>query len=401
MAVRRLSQIVKDLRLSWWAFFQKRCLVGFPWYWPSRPPGLPAMVEARRLVRKHFGVDHHPALRILARVPTALVWIPASFVHLLRIRYHRGQEMVPTRRMPGAIWAAIRHNILPGEYFGYQLWQPGRRENIDNYLYSNEASRLFKFLNQPMRSDPINDKLALKDMCKAHALPTPHVLAVFTPGGPLFDFECHLPPKHDLFVKSRFGISGRSAERLRWEGSCFVSNRGPRVAPNEVSAYLTMQACKQKRSLLVQPAYTNHPSLKVERDGALAAVRLVTGRSTAGVIVPLFGFIYFPRSDEIISQHGYVTLIDVANGHLMSPDWSATKGTVPNWDLALKHATAAHKVCSSLIFIGWDIAFTEQGPMLLEGNANWSADEFQSISGTPLGLTKFSDILTEIIEEMK
>ena len=77
--------------------------------------------------------------------------------------------------------------------------------NIDNYLYSNEAPRLFKVLNRPSQPDPIGDKLAFHEMCKAHALPTPAVLAAFAPTGKLLDFESGRPPKHDLFVKARTG----------------------------------------------------------------------------------------------------------------------------------------------------------------------------------------------------
>jgi hypothetical protein len=31
--------------------------------------------------------------------------------------------------------------------------------------------------------------------------------------------------------------------------------------------------------------------------------------------------------------------------------------------------------------------------MLLEGNVNWCADEYQRLEGKPLGHTKFADIL--------
>ena len=75
------------------------------------------------------------------------------------------------KRVPGALWAAIRHNILPSEYYAYGLWQPDRRMNIDNYLYSNEAARLFKVLNRPSQPDPISDKLAFYELCKAHGSP--------------------------------------------------------------------------------------------------------------------------------------------------------------------------------------------------------------------------------------
>ena len=46
------------------------------------------------------------------------------------------------------------------------------------------------------------------------------------------------------------------------------------------------------------------------------------------------------------------------------------------------------------------VAFTPDGPMILEGNTNWSAGTYQSLRGEPLGLTKFADILaTQLTSE--
>ena len=46
---------------------------------------------------------------------------------------------------------------------------------------------------------------------------------------------------------------------------------------------------------------------------------------------------------------------------LVLPDWSDAKA------LALR----AHRAIPGLDAIGWDMAFTERGPLLLEGNAWW------------------------------
>ncbi len=174
----RYSKILRleALRHRWWVFFNNRCLVGFPWFWPSRPPGQTAMVAARRLVRRRFGAGHNPALRRLAQFLATLAWPPAVLIHVWQIRRYRGKGAVPLQRLPGAVWVALRHNVVPGEYFAYELWRPDRRENIDNYLYSNEAPRLFKILNRAHQPDPIADKLIFHDMCVAQGLPTPPCL---------------------------------------------------------------------------------------------------------------------------------------------------------------------------------------------------------------------------------
>ena len=73
----------------------------------------------------------------------------------------------------------------------------------------------------------------------------------------------------------------------------------------------------------------------------------------------------------------------------------AKAGPLPDWEGLLQCIKIAHRACSNLIFVGWDAAFTPNGPVLLEGNANWSASEYQCLSGEPLGHTKFAQILQE------
>ena len=65
-----------------------------------------------------------------------------------------------------------------------------------------------------------------------------------------------------------------------------------------------------------------------------------------------------------------------------------------------RHTKVAHHACPNFTFIGWDAAVSEQGPMLLEGNANWCADDYQRLRGEPLGLTKFADILATRLRDL-
>jgi hypothetical protein len=365
------------------------------------------MVEARRMVRWHFGRDHHPVGRKLAQVLAIIGWPLAVLLNLWLVRQWFEPREAFLKRVPGALWAAIRHNIFPYEYYEYRLWEPDRRMNIDNYLYEREAARLFKVLNRRSEVDPIVDKLAFYELCKTHGIPTPEVLAVFAPTGKLMDFQSGLPPQHDLFVKERTGQGGLGAERFRWDRILFQSNRGCRLRPEDLGGYLANRARTENLTLLVQPALSNHPDLRLDSNETLAAVRLVTGRSIEGEVTSIFSFILFGLTGQITSHSGWVTLIDVTNGRLMPAppqDNSAYQyrqfGSnsndtcfLPDWDAALAHVKAAHNACSDFVFVGWDVAFTPGGPMILEGNTNWTAGTYQSLCGQPLGLTKFADIL--------
>jgi hypothetical protein len=373
------------------------------------------MVEARRLVRRHFGRDHHPMRRKLAQVFVAMAWPPAVLLNLWLMRHWRGPRGELVKRAPGALWAAIRHNILPSEYYNYGLWQPDRRKNIDNYLYHNEAARLFKVLNGWTQTDPLVDKLAFYELCKTQGIATPEVLAAFSPTGKLVDFQSGLPPQQDLFAKERAGLGGAGAERFQWERGYFQSNRGSRLRPDELGDYLANRARLENVSLLVQPALSNHPDVCSESNEPLAPVRLVTGRSIRDEIIPIYSYIVFGEANDITAHSHCVTLIDVADGRFMPPQQEGFAPSIyeyrqfgPNdacklsdWEIALRHVKAAHKACFNFVFIGWDVAFTPDGPTILEGNTNWSPAMYQTLRGEPLGFTEFAAVLATHLAKNK
>ena len=77
MTLGAIAETLRTLRAGWSDFFHSRCLVGFPWFWPARPPGMPAMVAARRMARRQFGRDRRRLHRALAQVFAAIAWPPS------------------------------------------------------------------------------------------------------------------------------------------------------------------------------------------------------------------------------------------------------------------------------------------------------------------------------------
>jgi hypothetical protein len=122
---------------------------------------------------------------------------------------------------------------------------------------------------------------------------------------------------------------------------------------------------------------------------------LVTGLATNGSVIPIFGvFFYLDRTDQTVARHA---LIDLATARLIWPareSLDSISVVLPDWDTVLRYTKVAHEACSNFVFVGWDVAFTENGPMILEGNINWSADDYQRLRGEPLGCTRFAEILT-------
>ena len=378
----------------WWAFFYPRCLVGFPWFWPARPPGIKAMVDGRRLSRHVFGRGYHPVVRLVAQTFTAIVWPPAVLLHLLHLRCVRGREAISVVRMPGAFWTAMRHNVVPAEYYAYELWRACNKANIDNYLYFGEACRIFKLINSPAEPDAIDDKLAFHDLCNAHGIPTPPVLAAITPTGTMRDFDSGRIPKRDLFIKPRFGNSCGRAEHLRWNEDGFEKGSGEHITQLELGAYIAGLAKADGQTRLVQSFLSNHPKLPVVTKDILCPVRLVTGRSPDGNTIPIYASFYHARHHDG-NDPWPCSIVDLKTGFVQSGNSDGGSVLLPGWNACVEIALRAHALCVGYVFVGWDIALTSEGPMLLEGNMNWSAGDFQSVAGLPIGLTKFPAILGE------
>jgi hypothetical protein len=309
----------------------------------------------------------------------------------------------------------MRHNVPPDEYFAYALWLPERRKSIDEYLYTAEATRIFKALNRPVRRDPIGDKLAFHRMCTANALPTPAIFAAFAPTERLLPFEGGRPPESDLFVKPSVGSGGDGGECFRWVGRSFENGHGFSGGPEEFEAYLAIRAAREKRTLLVQPLLTTHADLRTGAEQALATLRLVTGLSSNGEVFAIFGYLYFAFDNRTGRPWHVSGLVDVRTGKLDSvplesrSEWIFLPGqsawneiySLPEWDLILRYVGTAHRACSNVVFVGWDVAITEGGPVLLEGNGNWSAYTYQLLSGEPLGRTEFAAVLATRLDRNK
>ena len=54
---------------------------------------------------------------------------------------------------------------------------------------------------------------------------------------------------------------------------------------------------------------------------------------------------------------------------------------VYQWKQIVEFATTAHKLFYGIYSVGWDICFTTEGPILIEGNDNWGQNILQMYDG--------------------
>ena len=250
------------------------------------------------------------------------------------------------------------------------------------------------------------NKLVFFQRCAAHGLSTPRVRAVVGPiagdsaGVPVAETPTDLVRQlgpvapYDFVFKPADGVYGRGILALRFDGTTFI---GPAGRSHSAEDLLAHMAGSQYRSWLVQDRIYPHPDLV-----ALAGTNYL---QTARVIsyldeknhpqIPI-AWLRIIGADSVVDNFHFgmagnlVGTIDLATGRLehvlgaKQPGpglrvWSHHPGTgaafddfrVPFMAEVRDIVTRAALAFAPLRTIGWDVAISDAGPSLIEGNVAW------------------------------
>ena len=142
--------------------------------------------------------------------------------------------------------------------------------------------------------------------------------------------------------------------------------------------------------LLIQEPLRNHPSLCDLSAGALSTLRMYTCWNERGVVEHLFTMLRMSQTPDRIVDNvckgGLAAAVDPRTGRLGPATDGAryarvgwldahpvsgariTDTEVPYWAEALRLVLSAHEAFGIAAFIGWDVAISERGPVIVEGN---------------------------------
>ena len=194
-------------------------------------------------------------------------------------------------------------------------------------------------------------------------------------------------------------------------GSVFVkpvSNFGvtgiERITPDEDTDYHTLtNRLMDGKQYLVEEAVKQHPEMNVLYPGSVNTLRIVTLMvdNQPHFLYALLRVGNGHSHVDNISSGGMYTLID-SNGALQFPAFCDKTGqyydkhpitgtqftgfTVPLFKQAVQLCLNATKVKPGLAYIGWDVAITEDGPVLIEGNILPGYDMAQNSKFHPDGI---------------
>jgi Sugar-transfer associated ATP-grasp len=251
----------------------------------------------------------------------------------------------------------------------------------------------------------VDDKAIFYPHCVGCGLPTPPVIAFVNPplgvtaAGRLLSTESEwrafiseeLPAV--FVVKPVDGTEGRLVEIWERSGDHFLS-AGRLLDAEHLWRRLCLEATYGRA--IVQRRLKNHPALAaLSGTDALQCTRIVTVITRAGKVEILYAFQKLIAAgnyvDDFVGAEGnMLTCIDLAAGKLgtafiMSrelPGYTTCEAhpvtgrqllgfELPHWEEACALVRHAATRFLPLRAIGWDVALTSEGPVLVEGNTEW------------------------------
>jgi hypothetical protein len=292
----------------------------------------------------------------------------------------------------GDLVAAASHNALPPKDY-YRCEMAGLRRSDTFYellSYQLYATPLL-VLSNPTDVSLANDKISLSTLLGSAGIATPSILGMVREGA-LRDpsgAERTLP-RHDFLVKPAAGMQGNGVAIWRYRTDGRWSNAGEHLDETALTSRLIRNAASMRGGGLMQEVLVNHTDMGPIAPYALSSFRIVTVLDENGrpeVVIGQFRTATDPASvvdnyhaggclfalDLKMGEFGVGHQLDFAERPQSITSHPVTGAPiadqpVPGLDEICATALAAHGLLPKILCVGWDVAYTSRGPVILEAN---------------------------------
>jgi Sugar-transfer associated ATP-grasp len=370
----------------------------------------------------------HPPLRVAffpvlkeATVVGAMVYLLVKAGRALR----REKNISLFRQTVTMLQLWFRDGIDPPTYYSFELYRPERMKYVSELLTRFETKNgLFATLNHFLpnvnAAKEMNDKAQFSALCVAAKIPHPALIAEIS-DGQLKVLGNDDALKQDIFIKPRRGMGALGTSTFQFLGSdCYRHANGNVTDLAGVCSSLSAQS--QHKILMAQPWLRNHKSIADIADQSLLAFRVITCLGRDGEPVVMLAmlrllsklephWLHLPDEEyasEINIDTGELGLFlgdNFATSHIHMTHHPVTGSKISGriiseWPSIMKVARDVHAVCRHRVVVGWDIALTPQGPMVLEGNSNFDVMFLQRVIGKGIGQTPLAPLLRYHLEKI-
>lgn len=324
-----------------------------------------------------------------------MIWFTARNGRTIRTRVRRSI----VAQLGDQIWLYVKAGVLPPWYYIYELHKHPVKREARSFIQRCECKdgvpALFKDMKPP--KSELTNKAEFARWCEAHAIPAVPVLAVVREDG-VDGLHSLAELERDLFVKPVDGKGGRGAQR--WDylaNGRYRSSDGRELDP--VGMLIAIAGSAWSGPRIIQPRICNHPDLAPLNNEALATVRALTCLDEAGMPELLGAVLRMAVGDNHVVDNlhagGIAAAVDLSSGRLglasnlgmdcslgwldRHPDSGARiEGfQLPWWSEFRQFTERAHRAFADRIMVGWDVAITAEGLLLVEGNGTPDLDIMQ------------------------
>jgi hypothetical protein len=317
----------------------------------------------------------------------------------------------------------FRCHFEPSMYYQFRFFTPERRQRASRYLQARDVGTVLRWLVRRTPGYPpvFRDKREFYKWCARLDLPTVQPLLHIEPG----QVRQRTPvlPDEDLFSKPTNAQGGLGAALWRSIGNGrYAAADGRARSTGQLLDALSHSAAAFGRPFILQRRLTNADSLADLSPLGLCTARVMTVRAPGEDPRILLAVLRMPTATAVadnFDQGGLAARVNLRSGRLdaalrkhprfygrpfeVHPDTGAAISgrQLPHWPDALSLVLRAHAAIDwpGVPVVGWDVAFANGGPLLLEGNNIPCSALAQMPSGIPLADTPFLQILHAHLRE--
>lgn len=266
------------------------------------------------------------------------------------------------------LFSIIVYGTTLQDYLTFEFYNKSHKEK-KTYVTGRKLHNFFDKVNNKEKADIfINKKKFAKVFSKYIGR---EVFLLDLNGSNIDDFKNFLKDKEVVFAKPSKGVEGKGVERLIVDDIEEIINR-----------------CLKNKLDLIEEAIIQHPEMNVLYPDAINTVRFITLVEENDVKF-LGASLRIGNGGHVdnAAQGGIYASVNIMTGELDSVAFNSSgkkyanhpitnhpiKGfQIPFWEEVVDICKKAALEIPDVRCVGWDVAISEKGPLLIEGNDRWS-----------------------------
>ncbi|HEY4161656.1 MAG TPA: sugar-transfer associated ATP-grasp domain-containing protein [Dongiaceae bacterium] len=364
---------------------------------------------------------HLPAARYLIEVARTGQWFGA-LSESVRRRFGKPINL----QLQEIILLMLRDGLDAQAYYMMELFRDDRLDQAGRYLTRYETKNgLFKALNKALLDEnwlrtKLGNKRKFAELCEKAGIPTISTFITFERGAANWRIDDRTLLDRDLFAKLG---KGKGARGTTWFQRIAVGRYripdGKELSLDEVLE--SLQAKSLEAPIVLQARQTNHPAIADLATDSLLVVRVITCLDRKSEPEVTHGMLRILGKLEptwaMTSEYG--APVDLGTGRLGALtgdkigdalDWHGThpvtgarveERILPLWPEIRELAVRAHRACRGRLVVGWDIALTAQGPLVVEGNGLPDVAFLQRVHRSAIGTSPLGLLLSFHLDRLE